>query len=55
MKAIADSFSDTGEVKAVISNGIKISGEKYMTIEATDESLKAKKVCGWRFFAVLTG
>lgn len=44
MGAIAASFSDKSEPKAVISNGVKINGEKYMTIESTDDSLKAKKV-----------
>lgn len=43
-KAIAASFSDKSDPKQVISNGIKISGVKYMTIEASDDSLKAKKV-----------
>ncbi|KAJ4349868.1 profilin, required for normal timing of actin polymerization in response to thermal stress [Didymosphaeria variabile] len=42
-KAIADSFSDKSDPKGVIANGIKISGDKYMTIEASDDSLKAKK------------
>jgi hypothetical protein len=44
MSAIAASFNDKSETKAVIANGVKINGEKYMTIEASDESLKAKKV-----------
>jgi profilin len=44
MSAIAASFNDKSEPKAVISNGVKISGDKYMTIESTDDSLKAKKV-----------
>lgn len=44
MGAIAASFTDKSEPKAVIANGIKINGEKYMTIEASDDSLKAKKV-----------
>lgn len=44
MGAIAASFTDKSEPKAVIANGVKISGEKYMTIEASDDSLKAKKV-----------
>jgi len=44
MSAIASSFNDKSEPKAVISNGVKINGEKYMTIESTDDSLKAKKV-----------
>jgi profilin len=43
-KAIADSFNDKSDPKGVIANGIKIAGEKYMTIEASDDSLKAKKV-----------
>jgi profilin len=44
MSAIAASFNDKSETKAVIANGVKINGEKYMTIEASDDSLKAKKV-----------
>ena len=44
MAAIAGSFSDKSEIKSVIANGVKIGGEKYMTIEATEDSLKAKKV-----------
>jgi hypothetical protein len=44
MGAIAASFNDKSEPKAVIANGVKINGEKYMTIEASDDSLKAKKV-----------
>jgi profilin len=43
-KAIAASFSDKSDPKQVISNGVKINGVKYMTIEASDDSLKAKKV-----------
>jgi hypothetical protein len=44
MSAIAASFSDKSEPKAVIANGVKVNGQKYMTIESTDDSLKAKKV-----------
>ena len=44
MSAIAASFTDKSEPKSVIANGVKINGEKYMTIEASDDSLKAKKV-----------
>ncbi|CAA9966754.1 hypothetical protein CFE70_009727 [Pyrenophora teres f. teres 0-1] len=43
MKAIADSFDDKSDPKSVISNGTKICGEKYMTIESSEDSLKAKK------------
>ncbi|OAK97905.1 Profilin/allergen [Phaeosphaeriaceae sp. SRC1lsM3a] len=43
MSAIAASFNDKSETKAVIANGVKVNGEKYMTIESTDEALKAKK------------
>ncbi|KAF2244092.1 Profilin/allergen [Trematosphaeria pertusa] len=42
-QAIASSFTDASDPKQVISNGIKIGGEKYMTIEAGDDELKAKK------------
>lgn len=49
MSAIASSFNDKGEPKAVISNGVKVNGEKYMTIESTDDSLKAKKVRHQRY------
>jgi profilin len=44
MSAIAASFNDKSETKAVIANGVKVNGDKYMTIESTDDSLKAKKV-----------
>lgn len=44
LSAIASSFADKSETKAVIINGVKVAGEKYMTIESTDEALKAKKV-----------
>ena len=44
MSAIASSFNDKSETKAVIANGVKVNGQKYMTIESTDDSLKAKKV-----------
>ncbi|KAH7356257.1 profilin [Pyrenochaeta sp. MPI-SDFR-AT-0127] len=43
MSAIAASFNDKSEPKGVIANGIKVNGQKYMTIESTDDSLKAKK------------
>ncbi|KAF1953509.1 Profilin/allergen [Byssothecium circinans] len=42
-KAIAASFADKSDPKSVIANGVKISGDKYMTIEASDDALKAKK------------
>ncbi|KAL1800575.1 hypothetical protein ACET3X_000917 [Alternaria dauci] len=41
--AIARSFGDKSEPKKAISEGVKINGVKYMTIEAGDDSLKAKK------------
>ena len=44
MSAIASSFNDKSETKDVIANGVKVNGVKYMTIESTDDSLKAKKV-----------
>ena len=44
MGAIAASFTDKSEPKSVIANGVKINGEKYMTIESTDDTLKTKKV-----------
>ncbi|RMZ72383.1 profilin ii [Pyrenophora seminiperda CCB06] len=43
MKAIATSFDDKSDPKSVISNGIKICGDKYMTIEAGEDNVKAKK------------
>lgn len=43
MGAIAASFSDKSETKGVVANGVKVNGTKYMTIESTDDSLKAKK------------
>ncbi|KAF2654501.1 Profilin/allergen [Lophiostoma macrostomum CBS 122681] len=42
-KAIAQSFDDTNSPKKIVSEGLKINGEKYMVIEATDDSIKAKK------------
>ncbi|KAJ6194592.1 cyclin-dependent kinase G-1 [Bipolaris maydis] len=42
--AIAKSFNDKSDPKKVISEGIKVNGVKYMTIEASDDALKAKKV-----------
>lgn len=44
MGAIASSFNDKSEPKAVLSNGVKANGEKFMTIEAGDDTLIAKKV-----------
>jgi profilin len=44
MGAIAASFNDKSAPKAILSNGVKVNGQKYMTIESTDDSLKAKKV-----------
>jgi profilin len=44
MKAIVSSFSDRSETKAIIANGLKVNDVKYMTIEASEDSVKAKKV-----------
>jgi hypothetical protein len=41
---IVESFSDTAETKFVVSNGIHINGEKYITLDSDKDSLKAKKV-----------
>jgi profilin len=41
--AIAKSFNDKSEPKKVISEGVKINGVKYMTIEASEDGFKAKK------------
>ncbi|KAF2795263.1 putative profilin II [Melanomma pulvis-pyrius CBS 109.77] len=41
--SFTDSSSDPNHVKKVISQGVKVNGEKYMTIESTDSALKAKK------------
>ncbi|USP73666.1 profilin-like protein [Curvularia clavata] len=41
--AIAKSFSDKSDPKKVISEGVKINGVKYMTVQADDEGFKAKK------------
>ncbi|KAF2274112.1 Profilin/allergen [Westerdykella ornata] len=43
LKVIIDSFSDTSNPPKIVSEGIKVNGEKYMTISADNESLKAKK------------
>ncbi|KAF2813870.1 Profilin/allergen [Mytilinidion resinicola] len=42
-KVIVDSFTDSAETKAVVANGIHINGEKYITLDSDDTSLKAKK------------
>jgi len=43
LQVIIDSFTDKSPTKKVIEEGVKINGEKYMTIESTEDSLKAKK------------
>ncbi|KAF2731816.1 Profilin/allergen [Polyplosphaeria fusca] len=43
LQVIIDSFTDKSPTKKVIEHGIKINGEKYMVIESTEDSLKAKK------------
>ncbi|KAF1837053.1 Profilin/allergen [Decorospora gaudefroyi] len=43
MKAIVSSFDDKKDTKDIISNGLHADGVKYMTIEASDDSVKAKK------------
>ncbi|KAF2267894.1 Profilin/allergen [Lojkania enalia] len=43
LQVIVDSFTDKSPTKNVIEHGVKINGEKYMTIESTEDSLKAKK------------
>jgi len=42
-QVIVDSFKDSGSVKQVVAQGVHINGEKYVTLESTDSSLKAKK------------
>jgi len=42
-KVIVESFSDTAETKFVVSHGIHINGEKYITLDSDKDSLKAKK------------
>jgi profilin len=44
MKAIVSSFNDRSEPKEIIANGLKVNDVKYMTIEASEDSVKAKKV-----------
>jgi hypothetical protein len=44
LKVIIDSFEDKSEPKKVISEGVKVNGEKYMTIDSDNDSLKTKKV-----------
>jgi profilin len=53
--AIAKSFNDKSEPKKVISEGIKINGVKYMTIEASEDGFKAKKVLFRPLFLTLVG
>ncbi|KAF2747310.1 Profilin/allergen [Sporormia fimetaria CBS 119925] len=43
LKVILDSFDDKSDPKKVIVEGLKVNGEKYMTISADEDSLKAKK------------
>ncbi|OCL05776.1 Profilin/allergen [Glonium stellatum] len=40
---IVESFTDKGTVKHVVEKGVHINGEKYVTLDSTDDSLKAKK------------
>lgn len=42
-QTIADSFRDSGSVKKVVAEGVHINREKYVTLESTEDSLKAKK------------
>jgi len=42
-KVIVESFSDTSNPKAVVEHGIHINGEKFITLDSDNESLKAKK------------
>jgi profilin len=44
MKAIVSSFTDRSETKEIVANGLKVNDVKYMTIEASEDSVKAKKV-----------
>lgn len=44
LKVIIDSFSDKSDPKKVIIEGVKVNGEKYMTIDSDDDTLKTKKV-----------
>jgi hypothetical protein len=44
LKVIIDSFNDKSDPKKVITEGVKVNGEKYMTISSDDDSLKTKKV-----------
>jgi profilin len=39
-KTIAEAFSNPSNV---LANGVHIGGEKYLTLDANDDSLKAKK------------
>jgi len=43
LKVIIDSFDDKSDPKKVISEGVKVNGEKYMTIDSDSDSLKTKK------------
>jgi len=43
LKVIIDSFEDKSDPKKVIAEGIKVNGEKYMTIDSDSDSLKTKK------------
>ncbi len=43
-QTIVDSFKDRSNIKKVVAEGVHINGEKYVTLDSTDDSLKAKKV-----------
>jgi profilin len=42
-QTIVDSFKDRSSIKKVVAEGVHINGEKYVTLDSTDDSLKAKK------------
>jgi profilin len=44
LKVIIDSFEDKSDPKKVLSEGVKVNGEKYMCIDSDSDSLKTKKV-----------
>jgi profilin len=44
IKAIVNSFTDRSDTKDIVASGLKVNDVKYMTIEASEDSVKAKKV-----------
>ena len=44
IKAVVASYSDTGDIKKIQSNGFHVAGMKYMTIKTDERSVYGMKV-----------